>query len=324
MRKRNLLLLIIGISIFSSALSQNPFKSLGIPDEDVKVLTLSKGKYQEFHEDNEFERVGSAVINMQTKKIAYFINRDTLITETVLEPEIASRFISIDPHASKYPEWSPYVYVMDNPLKYIDPDGRDVELVIGKPYTKNGKEHPYGHVALRVHGDGYDYVYDFGRYGKVWGIGGSKGEGILNLYSDGQKYLKSEQGFRESVGFNLTTTAEQDQQIIDYFQNLANEGEKTNTGAVPGGGGTAYKLKDDYNVFDNNCTTKSAEGLEQIGGNHVGNEYDPREVLENIENNFKEMGFTKKTVYLEGGGTKVVYERQPLPKPRQKEQENHY
>ena len=33
------------------------------------------------------------------------------------------RFLAIDPLASKYPGWSPYVYTMDNPLKYIDPDG---------------------------------------------------------------------------------------------------------------------------------------------------------------------------------------------------------
>ena len=128
MKKRTVLLLTIGILIFGNVLSQNPFKSLGIPDEDVKVLTLSKGKYQEFHEDNLFERVGSAVINMSTGKIAYFINRDTLLTQTMLEPDISSRFVSIDPLASEYPEWTPYGYCLSNPIKYIDPDGRKVVI----------------------------------------------------------------------------------------------------------------------------------------------------------------------------------------------------
>jgi len=36
------------------------------------------------------------------------------------------RFLQIDPHANKYPGWSPYAYVLNNPLKYIDPDGKDV------------------------------------------------------------------------------------------------------------------------------------------------------------------------------------------------------
>lgn len=33
------------------------------------------------------------------------------------------RFTSVDPLAEKYYSWSPYVYVMNNPLKYIDPTG---------------------------------------------------------------------------------------------------------------------------------------------------------------------------------------------------------
>jgi RHS repeat-associated protein len=36
------------------------------------------------------------------------------------------RFVSVDPLAEKYLNLSPYVYVADNPIKYIDPDGRDI------------------------------------------------------------------------------------------------------------------------------------------------------------------------------------------------------
>ncbi|MFT3995162.1 MAG: RHS repeat-associated core domain-containing protein, partial [Dysgonomonas sp.] len=35
------------------------------------------------------------------------------------------RFTSIDPHAEKYPSISPYAYCNNNPLRYIDPDGKD-------------------------------------------------------------------------------------------------------------------------------------------------------------------------------------------------------
>ena len=34
------------------------------------------------------------------------------------------RFLSVDPLAGKYPHLSPYVYANNNPLKYVDPDGR--------------------------------------------------------------------------------------------------------------------------------------------------------------------------------------------------------
>lgn len=41
------------------------------------------------------------------------------------------RFTTIDPLAEKYYSWSPYAYVMNNPLKYIDPDGKIIIPVHG-------------------------------------------------------------------------------------------------------------------------------------------------------------------------------------------------
>ncbi|MDL2308440.1 RHS repeat-associated core domain-containing protein [Bacteroidales bacterium OttesenSCG-928-B11] len=35
-----------------------------------------------------------------------------------------SIWLSVDPLASKYPGWSPYVYCANNPIKLVDPDGR--------------------------------------------------------------------------------------------------------------------------------------------------------------------------------------------------------
>ncbi len=40
------------------------------------------------------------------------------------------RFTQIDPSAAKYVYLSPYVYAANNPLKYIDPDGRDIAKAI--------------------------------------------------------------------------------------------------------------------------------------------------------------------------------------------------
>lgn len=41
-------------------------------------------------------------------------------------------WLNVDPLAEKYPSLSPYVYVADNPVNAIDPDGRDIIFVTNK------------------------------------------------------------------------------------------------------------------------------------------------------------------------------------------------
>jgi hypothetical protein len=38
----------------------------------------------------------------------------------------SARWLSVDPLADKYPGCSPYNYTLNNPLRYVDPDGRGV------------------------------------------------------------------------------------------------------------------------------------------------------------------------------------------------------
>lgn len=47
--------------------------------------------------------------------------------------EQPGRFLSVDPLFHKYPSWSPYAYVMNNPLIYIDPTGKSTYI------DRNGK-----------------------------------------------------------------------------------------------------------------------------------------------------------------------------------------
>ena len=47
------------------------------------------------------------------------------------DPQLG-RFHTVDPLASKFPNWSPYVYCNNNPIIMVDPDGRSGEVVIDK------------------------------------------------------------------------------------------------------------------------------------------------------------------------------------------------
>lgn len=120
---KKLMFLFTCVAIFGQLSAQNPFKELGIKDSDY--LTLSDGRYDEFHEYNDYERVGSAIIDMRTNKIARFIDRDSVIGEGMAELDMTTRFLTIDPMAEKYFQMSPYAYCANNPIKNIDPTGMD-------------------------------------------------------------------------------------------------------------------------------------------------------------------------------------------------------
>jgi len=40
-----------------------------------------------------------------------------------------STWLTVDPLAAKYPSWTPYSFVMNNPITIIDPDGREVYII---------------------------------------------------------------------------------------------------------------------------------------------------------------------------------------------------
>lgn len=95
----------------------NPFARLG-----YKADVYTFGEKKEFHDQEEIVEIGDVLFNTKTNEVVGFVsnNADSLIE---LKPELQS--MSIDPLCEKYYSISPYAYCMNNPVRYIDPNGCD-------------------------------------------------------------------------------------------------------------------------------------------------------------------------------------------------------
>ena len=130
-----------------------------------------------------------------------------------------------------------------------------VEILVGGPY----KDHPYGHAALHVMTPTSDRVYDYGRYGKTWGVGNSSGEGIMQVWTDSKAYIAEENRLnRVTTGYSFPITEEQAKQINAYFDRQISGGCSSCGGAQPRTKTpvmTSYRLPTDYYALGPNCTT---------------------------------------------------------------------
>jgi uncharacterized protein RhaS with RHS repeats len=98
----------------------NPFAKFGYKG---KVATLSKGKYLEVHDLDSIVTIGSIRYHVDRKQIFGNIVIDT--TDMYARPigDTPSRWLSPDPLSEEFPDWTPYRYGFNNPLRYTDPTG---------------------------------------------------------------------------------------------------------------------------------------------------------------------------------------------------------
>ena len=107
----------------SQANTKNPFADYGY-DKSIMIRTASETVFEEFFDLEDTVELGNVYFNIRTNNITGFISAEKLKNEIAVDL-IA---ISIDPKAEKYWWISPYAYCLNNPIKYIDPNGEEPML----------------------------------------------------------------------------------------------------------------------------------------------------------------------------------------------------
>jgi RHS repeat-associated protein len=171
MKKTFLFIAFLTLILRGVTTAQNPYESLGVPMPKGKMLTVSNGRFLEHFPNDTLTPIGSAMFNTVTGEVVQFLTRDTMYAEYNLEPELVSRWLSPDPLAEKYMQWSPYNYTLNNPVRFIDPDGQDV-----KPVNLNN-EHQKALYQFMQTKEGWNFVSQFAK----------KGETLKFDFGDGSK-----------------------------------------------------------------------------------------------------------------------------------------
>lgn len=115
------------LSLFLTDHTPKGFQTINPKDD--RYATLSWGMFDEIHEPKLIEQYGRTLLNTKTKKITTFVIADSLYNKYPIDPVVFAW--QIDPLASKYPAISPYSAFANNPIIFIDNDGREV-----KPMSK--------------------------------------------------------------------------------------------------------------------------------------------------------------------------------------------
>ena len=111
------------LSVVTSLSAQTTMPNFSKHGYKKPVMFASKlGGFEEFHDNADIVEIGTVLFNTKTNQVVGFIEEEKVDAEV----SSSTAAISIDPHCERYPWISPYAYCLNNPIRYVDPDGRDV------------------------------------------------------------------------------------------------------------------------------------------------------------------------------------------------------
>ena len=248
---KQLLLTLTILVVFSSLSAQtgnNPFAKLGYKKHIM--YTSSKGEFEEFHDMKDVVEIGSVLFNTKINKIVGFIDEQ----QEKAEVASATAAMSIDPLCEQYYWITPYAFCLNNPIRFIDPDGRSTRVA----QNEDGTYRVIGGDLKDKDRNIYVYTQDKkGNYtvkGETIGItssitsfynadaNGGRGEWVIGSVINPQD--QSGDNFLNDIFGNTPTM------LDDYIANAGN-GEK-------------------YDFKTTNGTDTSIEGIDQYRGMPIG------------------------------------------------------
>lgn len=146
--KRTVLFLLTvttAVSCLFAQTTKSPFSKLGYKKQ--VMYTSSKGEFEEFHDKADIVEIGLVYFNTKTNKVVGYVNKEKA------EVAVATSAMSVDPLCEKYYWISPYAYCLNNPVRFVDPDGRVVRFAPGVSAQFKKDYMAAGH-ALKTHNSG--------------------------------------------------------------------------------------------------------------------------------------------------------------------------
>lgn len=128
MKKITLALLTIGF-VFTAKAQDNPYEIFG-HESKVNYETTVKEYLYILNSDTSSTTYAMA-FNFDEGQVLFLDKNDSITDRLKIEPNQLYRWLSVDPLAADYPSLSPYVFVANNPINAIDPDGRKIIFVNG-------------------------------------------------------------------------------------------------------------------------------------------------------------------------------------------------